>query len=330
MNLRRSPSVLIMENIVRKIIQNDPEGTNIDYKWKFYDLSVEESKAEFIKDIVAFANCLVEGDKYIIFGIKEKNGYPEEFQTIDLKYDDSTLQEIIQSYIEPKIRFELKKILYFGHSLVYIRIYNNINRPYLFKKKISKFEEGDGFIRLGTKTSRILRSDFDHIYLDKDKVIDRKKDLKVDVVIGNSDDNILKGLGFKCVDVTIENKSNKSLEFEYEIRIFKSECITFFNEDFLKKKLKEYSQNNSFLDRISPFPTNINYSYEETENLIILSPNINPKIILSQREKFEFIFGRYLLFDLDKPTCRIKGEITFRSDDFTEGPLIKKFSKIIT
>lgn len=315
-----------MEKVIIKIIQNDPEGTNVDYKWQFYELAKEEGKSEFIKDVVAFANCLEEGDKYIIFGVKEKNGYPEKFQNITLKNDDSQLQEIIQSYIEPKIRFEIKKILYNGYLLAYIRIYNNRNRPYLFKKRILKFEEGDGIIRNGTKTNRITRSDYDHIYLNKNKIKDRKKDLKIEFVTGYSNDEQIKILGLRCIDVSIENRSNQSIELEYEMKIFKSDCITYFNEDFIRRKINEISQNKSFFKSLSIIPSRFEYSYNETNDLISLSRSINPKIFLSQKEKFEFIFGKYLFFDLNEGTCKIKGEIIFRSDDFTEGPLIKKFN----
>lgn len=318
-----------IEEVVSKIILNDPEGTNVDYKWNFYNLDIEGGKSEFIKDIAAFANCIEVGDKFIIFGVKEKNGYPEKFQNISNEYDDSRLQETLHSYIEPKIRFELKKFSFNENLLYYLRIFNNENKPYLFKKKIAIFEEGDGVIRIGTKTGRLQRSDYDYIYLHRNKPKDRKNDLKINIVTGHSDDENIKATGFKCLDVNISNLSNQSLLVEFEMKIYKTDCITFFTEDYLNNKIDELFKPKSFMNHFSIQPLRIDINFIENEDSIIISKNINTKVSISQKETLRFIFEKYLFFDLNRESCTIQGEVIFRSDSFTSGPLVKKFKQKI-
>ncbi len=313
------------EEIIIKIIQNDPEGTNVDYKWKFYDLNNEWGKSEFIKDIAAFANCIESGDKFIIFGVKEKYGYPDQFQSLNIEWDDSKLQEILHSHIEPKIRFELKKISFKDNLIYYIRIFNNENKPYLFKKKIANFEEGDGVIRIGTKTGRLQRSDYDYIYLHRNKPGDRKRDLKIEIVTDYSDDENIKAFGLKCLDVNVSNLSNQSLIVEYEIKIFKSDCITFFTEDCINEIIDNLSKPKSFLSHFSPRISRFDINFVENKDYFIISKSVNSKVSISQKETFKFIFGKYLFFDLKEETCKVHGEIIFRSDSFTKGPFVKKF-----
>lgn len=308
-----------------KIIDNYPEGSTIDYKWKFYDLNNDGGKSEFLKDVTSFANNLENDDKYIIFGVKEKNGYPEEFQEVFIDSDDSSLQQIIQTYIEPKVRLEIKKFLYNKLNLFFLRIFKNENRPYLFKKNILNYKIGDGFIRSGSSTHRLQRSDFDQIYLHKLKPKDRKDDLGVNIVTGYSEDDRIRFYGFKCLDVNVENFSNQSLTIEYEMKVFKSDCVTFFTEDSLNKHYELASQN-SFISKFSIQPGRFDISFQEFKEFVIISRSINPQVSISQKETFEFIFGKYLFFDLNEEECEIKGELIFRSDSFLSGPLIKKFN----
>ncbi|WP_172200074.1 hypothetical protein [Saccharibacillus qingshengii] len=53
---------------IKNLLLNGHEGYELEFKAVQYSPAY---LAELIKDIVAMANCHIEGDKYIIVGIKE-------------------------------------------------------------------------------------------------------------------------------------------------------------------------------------------------------------------------------------------------------------------
>lgn len=71
------------------------EGIDIDYKEKLPDLSIDESRLDFLRDICSFANT--HGGQ-IIYGIKEERGKatPQEISGVDLAKPDHDVRKIIE------------------------------------------------------------------------------------------------------------------------------------------------------------------------------------------------------------------------------------------
>lgn len=327
-----------MSRELEQIIRYDSEGCNLDYKKEEYSLGKTEKKNEILKDISAFANHHSDSDKYIIIGVKEVNGIANEFFEVENLTDEAKYQQFLNENIEPKINFEYKSAIYEGKQIAYFRIFGNKNRPYLFKKNLqnpitskTEYKIGDGHIRFGSSSRKLERSDFENIYKTRFTDKDRKNDLVIETYFGITDNEEIINLDIKYLDIKITNQSNKSIEFDVEMKVYKSENYGLISEDELVKKLKnsQKKKRSGFgidLEIIQPQMLNLNVDFEEKDNFIVISRNSFAKktaINLAQNSSESDIFCKHL-FVLGNNADEIKAELTIRSDDFSEGPLIKE------
>jgi len=328
-----------MSEKVKEILRYCSESHSIDYKKLQYPIVQHAKKHELIKDISAMANHPSDEDKYIIIGVKEKNGIASDFYDVTDLVDQAKYQQFINSYIEPEIHFEYKLIDYNNHQLAYFRIYDNKDRPYLIKKevrnfadnKIIEFREGDGFIRVGTSTKKITRTGFDKIYEFKHKKVDRKSDLKITPYFGIPDNSELSMLKVKYLDISIENTSKHSIDIDVEMRVFKETRYKLISEYELKQELNKQERKNSniFGIQISPIEMpSFHVDIEELSDSVVISRtrmrNQRTAITISQKGIEKDVFCQYLLLLVLKNEPKvIKAELTIRSDDFTEGVLIE-------
>jgi len=140
-------------------------------------------------------------------------------------------------------------------------------------------------------------------------------------------------LDIKYLDVKITNQSNKSIEFDIEMKVFKSEDYGLISEDELIKELrkKQKKKNSGFgidFKVIQPKLINLHIDYIEKDNFVIISRNVFAKktaINLAQNSLESDIFCQHL-FVLGDNADEIKAELTIKSDDFTEGSLIMELT----
>ncbi|MCT4636206.1 MAG: ATP-binding protein [Bacteroidales bacterium] len=310
------------------IIKYESEGSNLDYKQQEYPLGKHNKKNEILKDISAFANHPSDEDKYIIVGVVEENGMAKSFYELEKLTDEASYQQFVLENIEPKVNFEYKSFEYEGNKLAYFRIFNNRSRPYLFRKDTNGsanaqvFKKGDGFIRAGSTTRKLDRSDFESIYRNRYTKIDRKDDIEINTYLRYSDNSKL--IGFKgyirYFDIEIINKSNKSISFDVELKVYKDSDFELFREDDLIEVLRD--RNNLV---IADLITNGEYIYDGVSFSDMLSFTMLNKsnINVSQDSSISDVFNRNLYVLADEE-CEVNAEIVIRSDDFTEGPLVKK------
>ncbi len=326
-----------MNSVLEQIIKYDSEGANLDFKKEEYSLGRVEKKYEILKDISAFANHHSDADKYILIGVKEVNGVADSFFEIENLTDEAKYQQFLVENIEPKINFEYKSVMYDGIKIAYFRIFDNKNRPYLFKKNLqnpitnnTEYKVGDGFIRLGASSRKLERADFESIYKNRFAEKDRKNDLVIESYFGTSDNEEIINFNVKYLDIRIENQSNKSIEFDVEMKVFQSENVTLISEDELVKKIiknREKPVRGFGVDYeiMQPQMMNLNIHLEENDSFILISRNRFKKgvaINLAQNSFESDIFCKYLLVLGD--VNEIKAELIIRSDAFTEGRLIKE------
>ena len=332
---------------VIEIIEYYSESHSIDFKREQYPLEKHRKKHELLKDISAMANHPSDEDKYIIIGVKAKDGRAYLFHNINNIIDQASYQQFISSHIEPEINFQYNSFEYKGYQLAYFRIFNNHDRPYLLRKDVKnfvdnnriEFREGDGFIRKGTSTDKITRNDFDNIYEKKFRDNDRKSDIIVTPTVGKPDDDELSMIpDIKYIDINIENKSNKSIDLDdIEMKVYKSEDYILISEYDLKRELWErenkkksiYDIGSSVVGPMANFHSHIEYFDDYV--LVEVSMRINHKSVLNipQKRIEQNVFGKSLLVKSDGPV-NIKLEVTIRSDDFSEGELIKSAELSIT
>lgn len=318
-------------------IKYDCEGSTLDYKKEEYPLGKSEKRNEILKDISALANHHSDEDKYIIIGIKEENGLAKHFYEIENITDEAAYQKFVNENIEPKINFEYKSFIYEGQKLACFRIFNNKLRPYLFKKNIQNpvtnktdFKIGDGFIKVGSSSKKLERADFENIYNARFTEKDRKDDIAIETYFGTSNDDDLSKWGIKYIDIKIINHSNKSIDFDVEMKVFKGNGYELIAEDELKRELRKTRKKSISLgidiEMIQPQIKNFHIDFKDEDNYILIKRNSLSRrtaISLPQNSSEMDIFCQHL-FVLEKEEHEIMAELTIRSDDFTEGLLIKE------
>lgn len=141
------------------IIKNDRESTLLDFKREYYSKSKKE---DLIKDLMSFANAHRSGEKFIVCGVDYKTNGEREIVGINASFPDSaTIQQLINENIEPTLNFEFFEFEIESKKVWIFRVYDNNNPPYLMRKDFGKLKKGDGFIRRGDSTDKLVRADFD-------------------------------------------------------------------------------------------------------------------------------------------------------------------------
>tara|TARA_R110001592_G_scaffold97539_4_gene279423 strand:+ start:398 stop:1432 length:1035 start_codon:yes stop_codon:yes gene_type:complete len=334
-----------MDKLV-ELIKYSSEGHSLDFKKEQYPLGKHAKKHELIKDLIAMANHPSDEDKYIILGVKEKDGIADTFFPISELTDEAKYQQLISINVIPKLKFEYKAFEYQGNKLAYFRIFGNSNRPYLLSKNLfntlepskNEFRVGDGFIRIGSSSEKMGRTEFDEIYKTKYQKQDRKSSLNIEAYFEVSSNPKIYELDLKYLDIRIENLSNKSIDLDVEMKVGKGNNFHLMSErdiwdELRRKNLKGLGAYNASFQSISAqisdsppisFCTNI----EENDSYLIISRSKmkfeKTAIRLSQSDFEKDVFCQNLFVLCEQPT-KIDIEVIIRSDDFTEGPFLKKF-----
>lgn len=134
------------------------EGSNLDLKWKWWDMRSELD--EFLKDVCSMANT-PSGDSYIIVGLKE-NGATQDAPLPD---NEAHIQSKHKDKIEPRIPIKLAEFDVGGKTLSVVTIPHSLNRPHVIKK----WRGRDNYIpiRVGSSTLAASRSDLDEMYQER-------------------------------------------------------------------------------------------------------------------------------------------------------------------
>ena len=119
-----------------------PEGETLDFKARSYDFSDMRKKRDFAKDIASLANTPREGDAYIVLGVKKMLDGSFQLLGMDKDIDDTDLQGIASSLLEPTPRFVYHAIQHGGVVLGLISISVGQQSP-----SVPKNTKDDGFIK---------------------------------------------------------------------------------------------------------------------------------------------------------------------------------------
>ncbi len=330
-----------MVNQIIEIIEYQSESHRVDFKKEQYLLGRNSKKNELLKDISAFANQPSDEEKFIIIGVKETDSLNKEICNIESLVDDANYQQFVLENIEPKINFEYKAMPYKSKTIAYFRIFNNKDRPYLFKKDVVNpdtnrldFRYGDGYVRIGTTSKKIGLKELSDINKSQGKYLDRRNDLTVMTIINDPKDEELINLNIKYLDIKIINNSNKSIDVDVEMKLFKGKEYVLISDFDLKKELRKEKRKKreaSLMPEIYYEPIqigNIGISISENENELTIKRNpfkSRTAITLAQNSVESDIFEQNIFLLQENPN-KIQAEIIIRSDDFIEGALIKEIS----
>ncbi|WP_312334715.1 ATP-binding protein [Sphingobacterium sp.] len=329
-----------MKETVFNLIENESENTKLDFKSQQYPIDKGNiRKSEFLKDMSAFANLPNKEDKYIIVGIEEKNGIAVGFKSIEKLHDQALYQQFLNQYIEPEINFEYREILYQGHRLAYFRLFNNNNKPYLFKKeyndnhpKGSHYRIGTGFVRTGTSTRELRRDDFEKIYSERCAKKDRSEDIDFELALGAFESEELRYLGYiKHLQIDINNRSNTSIDLDVEAKVYNIKnkveaCCTQWVEEKLYRNKRDKSMfaYTTYLDKIIPPYSFIDMNVEFENCKAYSKYEITAKkgaltaVRVKQKGALANIFNGQIALIFSQ-TAELKIELIVRSDDFADG-----------
>jgi len=138
-----------------------------------------------LRDVITFANNQFEGNQYIVYGVKEKNGQLElTGLDTDFNKDDAEFQQTIYENIEPIINISFSRHKYEDKNFLVLTINaDKSQRPFMFKKKFNSIDEGESWISIGSSKKKMIRSDFESIYVNRISLIEiilRDKQLFID------------------------------------------------------------------------------------------------------------------------------------------------------
>lgn len=225
--------------IFSELLKNDTEIENpkIEIKEKWWDLSDDFGKNEFLKDVTAMANTPGETG-YIIVGIS-KNG---ELQDTSIPIDPSKIRGVICKSVQDPMNVEVYLIPVNGKEISIIEVPASPSKPHIIKQYRSKNQVISMFIpiRKGTSVNAASRYDLDLMYLERNRkiIIDYGLDIKIaektyinanpkphdssDIAeIGIPATIINKGINVNCIfggRLIIENQADLKVKYDYRFK----------------------------------------------------------------------------------------------------------------
>ena len=161
---------------IEDIIRDEPECSFVEFKAEQY---FEKGFPAFVRDMMAMANSSYEGAKYIIIGVKEKDGNKTLEGMFKPLQDAAHYDQVIHANIEPEIPFSSRMVQLDGRSYGVFTIKKCPDKPYMMKKDLQELRKGEFYIRKGTAVGLLIRRDLDAIWEHKSKVARFDGDVQV-------------------------------------------------------------------------------------------------------------------------------------------------------
>ncbi|MCR8979494.1 helix-turn-helix domain-containing protein [Brevibacillus laterosporus] len=155
--------ILQISTTIKNGVQN--ENPKLELKKQFWDVSTNEGKEEFAKDLTVFANSPY-GSGDIIVGIDGNTG---EIQHTTLPVDAAQLSDIIANKVQESFTVEFLEVDVDGINIIVVHIPSSNNKPHMLR--CYKNRENFIPIRKGTRTVAANRFDLDQMYAEKDKEV---------------------------------------------------------------------------------------------------------------------------------------------------------------
>jgi Putative DNA-binding domain len=147
---------------IRTLVLTRPEQIVFDTKRDFRPPRDDDARAEFIKDAVAIANGTAStgGPGFVVYGVDVN--VPDLVVGISERYDDASLQQLVASHVEPAIDFAFYDDLVLGDgSRIAVLHVSPSTKPFhVIVKDVGGLRDGTSFIRQGSSTRGLRRSDW--------------------------------------------------------------------------------------------------------------------------------------------------------------------------
>lgn len=140
------------------------EADICDFKEKIYNLSDENSKISFLKDILSMSNTIRYEPAYIIIGVRQKDGH-NELINVDPNIDENNFISFLKANVEPAFpEFTYYTFKYNKHFLGVFEIGISKLGPFTSKKSFGeKLKAGKVYCRYGSVNSEADSSKLEEI-----------------------------------------------------------------------------------------------------------------------------------------------------------------------
>ncbi len=139
------------DDLLERLLR-EGESSSLDYKRDQYRFTDDKEKSELLKDILAFANAWRHADAYILIGVEELKGSCSVVHGIAEHFDDSTLQQFVNSKTNQSINFSYSTFSTEGKKIGVIEIPQQ-NRPVHTTHDFGKVKKDAVYFRQGTSTA---------------------------------------------------------------------------------------------------------------------------------------------------------------------------------
>jgi len=148
-----------------EILLQKPESTILDFKQELYSFKNADGLSKFVKDVISFTNTIRNEKAYIIFGVNELEGRPNELLGIKEGIDDAILQDKLKNKVIPRPSF-LFYTLQFNQKLFGIMEFplGNYQFPIVSSVKLKGIEVSKVYYRNGTANTEATGLDVIRIY----------------------------------------------------------------------------------------------------------------------------------------------------------------------
>jgi len=227
---------------------NRSEGTKIDFKRQQYDLKNDKSgekTANFIKDIISFANTIRNESAYIIIGIEEQEDGKKNFHGIDKHIDDAIFQQKIKDKVSPKPIFTYSLIDYKENTYGVFEIpINSYSKPIESIKPLKGLKKDTIYFRRGSSNSEATPEEIIKInnwFRNIEQIetaIDTKNSLSTILKKLNDNKYPLAPIASELLEVS-RNKDDKTLInfFESELQGWNKEKMKMFPKGFFQYRI---------------------------------------------------------------------------------------------
>jgi len=144
-------------NRLLEIARSATPGTGVQFCEGAYG---REKIRHFLRDVLAMANAAVDGNRYIVTGVRfDKSG---ERQLDSIGPEDFSgkpyYQALVAEFIEPPINIKYKPVTVDGHSIGVYEIADCRDQPYMMRVDYSeRLRRGDAYMRVDNVAVKIGR-----------------------------------------------------------------------------------------------------------------------------------------------------------------------------
>jgi hypothetical protein len=148
------------------LVRETPEQTIFDWKRTFDPPRDDDSKGEFVKDVMSVANgcAFTRSEGYVVYGVNPNA--PDPVVGIRDRWDDNEAQQIVRSVLSPTPDFVYYEVdAGEGRVIAVVRVEAPRQPFYIAGRDIGKLREGQSTIRQGSVTRGVTNIDHQRLYL---------------------------------------------------------------------------------------------------------------------------------------------------------------------